>query len=864
MSDSIPARTSRPLERLATCALLCAWAIAAFAPQLRAQEGAIPTIETKTADMERMEGFFDLFWDEATGSLFWEISDLETEFLYQISMGSGLGSNPVGIDRGQLRGTHVLAAQRVGPRVLLVEPNYQFRAQSQNQAEVQAVRDAFAPSVHWGFDIAAATGGRVLVDATDFFLRDARGVIDQISQRNQGSFQLDRSRSAIHLPATRSFPENTEIESMLTFTSRNPGGLVNGVAATGSSITLRQHHSFIQLPGAGYETRVADPRVGVNGPTVYDYATPIDEDLKVRFVARHRLEKANPGAARSEAVEPIVYYVDPGTPEPIRSALIDGASWWNEAYETAGFIDAFQVEVLPEGIDPQDIRYNMIHWTHRRTRGYSYGNTVIDPRTGEIIRGVVNLGSLRLRQDYLHGQGMVAPFPAGISSPDGGGYLDFMAATDGREYYEACMLAAAPDFEYLSQVAPESDAVEMALARVRQLSAHEVGHTLGFPHNYMASAYGRESVMDYPAPFVEIDGNGDLDLSNAYVQRIGEYDKLSVNWLYREFAQGTNEEAALAAIAQQGVADGLIYMGHTNNNFIGASHQYASVWDNGSNLVDHLKHEIRVREIGLDNFSLDLIRPGEPLSDLEYVLLPLYMHHRFQLRSAAQSLGGADFRYALKGDGQTPFAIIDADEQRDALETILSTLDVDFLALPEEIVSMIPPPAYRHSIGEAFPGHTQLVFDPLGVAEAAAAFSTGEILNPDRMARLVVFGSMGNYPDLEEVVDRLIDVTWQAPAPTNEYRQRVLNVAQRAVVDIMMQQASRDGTFTEVRAVLADRLDRLAVGVEQMGAPSPHQRLVAADIRRWQSRIENTIPGPSLEMPAGDPIGGSSRGGGRN
>ena len=863
MSISLPPRAAPPAHRLASLCLFAVMVAIGLPPQLSAQEASLPTVEEKTRDMDRMEGFFKLFWDDGTGSLFWEIAELDTEFLYQISMGSGLGSNPVGIDRGQLRGTHVLEAKRIGPRVLLMEPNYQFLARTDNPTELQAVRDAFAPSVHWGFDIVAESGERVLVDATAFFLRDARGVVDQIAQRNQGNFQLDRSRSAIYMPATRSFPENMEVEAMLTFTSSAPGGLVNGVAATGGAITLREHHSFIRLPDDGYRPRVADPRVGVNGPTVYDYATPIDVDMRIRWVARHRLQKANPNAQRSEAVEPIVYYVDPGTPEPIRSALIDGASWWNDAFEEAGFIDAFRVEVLPDGVDPQDIRYNMIHWTHRRTRGYSYGNTVIDPRTGEIIRGVVNLGSLRLRQDYLHGQGVVGPFPAGISSPDAGSYGLLNSPDGGGEYYEAGMLTAAPDFEYLAQVAPGSDAVEMALARVRQLSAHEVGHTLGFPHNYMASSYGRESVMDYPAPLVEIDANGDLDLSNAYVQRIGEYDKLSVNWLYRVFG-GTDEVTALAQIAQQGVADGLIYMGHTNNNFIGASHQFASVWDNGSNLVDHLKLEIRVREIGLENFGTDVIRTGEPLSNLEYVLLPLFMHHRFQLRSAVQSLGGADYRYALKGDGQTPFTIVPAEEQRDALETVLSTLDVDFLALSEEIVAMIPPPAYRYSEGEAFPGHTQLIFDPLGAAEAAAAFTTGEILNPDRMARLVVFGSRGDYPDLEEVVDRLIDVTWNAPRQGDEYRQLVQHVAQRSVADQMMQQASRSGNSAEVRAVLSDRLARLAGDLEALGSPTPHQRLVAADIRRWQSRIENTVPAPQLQMPAGDPIGGSSRGGGRN
>ena len=849
MSISLRIHSLSRLTRLSVLVTLALIALCGLARPAEPQAPSLPSIEQHTESMTQMDGFFDLYWDNANGSLFWEISELDTEFLYQISMGSGLGSNPVGIDRGQLRGTHVLAAKRIGPRILLMEPNYGFVAQSENLSEAQAVRDAFAPSVHWGFEMVAETGERVLVDATQFFLRDARGVIDQIAARGEGDFTLDASRSAIHLPATRSFPENTEVESILTFTSSNPGQLVNGVAATGGAVTLRQHHSFIQLPDNGYQTRIADARVGVNGPTVYDYATPIDADTRVRLAARHRLQKADPDADRSAAVEPIIYYVDPGTPEPVRSALIEGASWWNDAFEEAGFINAFRVMVLPDDVDPQDIRYNLIHWTHRRTRGYSYGNTVIDPRTGEIVRGVVNLGSLRLRQDYLHGQGMVPPFPGGISLPEDGSFGEF---------------ADAPDFEYLAQVAPASEPVEMALARVRQLSAHEVGHTLGFPHNYMASAYGRESVMDYPAPLVQIDESGNIDLSNAYVQRIGEYDKLSVNWLYREFPNGTNETQALERIAEQGVVDGLIYMGHTNNNFIGASHQYASVWDNGSNLVDHLKLEIRIREIGLERFGIDAIRTGEPMSTLEFVLLPLYMHHRFQLRSAIQSLGGADFRYALKGDGQIPFTIVEAEEQRDVLETVLSTLAVDFLALSPDLVTMIPPPAYRYSEGEEFPGYTQQIFDPLAAASAAATFTVGEILNPDRMARLVVFGSMGDYPDLQEVTDGLIESTWGASETGDAYRQQVLHTAQRSVVDQMMQQASMAGNPAEVRAILSDRLDVLASGIEAEGALSPHQKLVAADIRRWQSRIENTVPGPQLQMPAGDPIGGSSRSGNGN
>lgn len=779
----------------------------------------LPTIEDTVANAELMGGYFDLYWDASTGKMYWEIDELDVEFLYQVSMASGLGSNPVGIDRGQLRGTYVLSPKRIGPRILLMQPNYRYRASSDNELERQAVEDSFAPSVLWGFDIVAETGARALIDATDFFLRDARNVTGAISGRDQGDFSLDKSRSAFYLNNTKAYPENVEVESMLTFTSSNPGRLVNGVAATGGSVTLRQHHSLVKLPDDDFAVRYADPRIGTNGPTIQDYSTAIDEDLQVRLVARHRLQKKDPNAAISEPVEPIIYYVDSGTPEPIKSALIEGASWWNDAYEAAGFINAFQVMELPAGADAQDVRYNMIHWTHRRTRGYSYGGSVTDPRTGEIIKGNVNLGSLRLRQDYLHGQGLV------------------------------------PGFEYLSSVSDGNSAsVDMALDRVRQLSAHEVGHTLGFPHNYLASSYGRESVMDYPAPLIEISDNGEIDLSNAYLQRIGEYDKLSVRYAYEQFPPGANEEAELESIVQESIDRGLLFMAHNNNNFVGAGHQFASVWDNGDNLVDQLKHEFEVRRIGMENFSPDLIREGEPYSNLEYVLLPLYMHHRFQLNSAAQSIGGANYRNAVRGDGQTPFTIIDGDEQRDALNTVLSTLSVDFLKLPENVLDLLPPAAYRHNQGESFPGRAGLLFDALGAAEASANLSVQQLMHPARMARLVTYGSMGDYPDLEEVVDSLIEQTWGAETPEDEYGQRVLSVVQRVAVDEMITQASNTGSSGEVRSVLASRLNELANQLEDERNPSAHQEGVAADIRRWQQRAENALPQPALQMPAGDPI----------
>ena len=606
---------------------------------------------------------------------------------------------------------------------------------------------------------------------------------------------------------------------MLTFTSSNPGNLVNSVAASGNSITLRQHHSIVKLPDDNFEPRLADPRIGTFGPTIQDYGTDIDTDKNVRLVARHRLEKADPTAARSRAVEPIVYYVDSGTPEPIKTALIEGASWWNQAFDAAGFIDAFQVRELPAGADAQDVRYNMIHWTHSRTRGYSYGGSVQDPRTGEIIKGNVNLGSLRLRQDYLMGQALV------------------------------------PAFDYMAEVVADTSAsVNMALDRVRQLSAHEVGHTLGFPHNYIASAYGRESVMDYPAPLIEITDDGRIDLSNAYVQRIGEYDKLAVRYAYSQFAPDADAAEELAAIVQESLDTGLIFMDHNNNNFRGAGHQFAGVWDNGDNLVEHLKHEIEVRRIGLANFSQNVIDRGTPISELEWALLPLYMHHRFQLNSAAQSIGGADYRYAVRGDGQLPLTIVEAEEQRDALETVLSTLTPEFLAIDPEILKMLPPSAHRYAAGEAFPGRTQLLFDPLGAAEAAASLTLEILLHPARMARLVAYGSLGDYPNLEEVVDRLLEVTWGAQTQGSDYLTQVLHVAQRVTINEMMTQATSDENSGEERAVLTQALARLASSLESIRSPSSHQATAVADIRRWQADPTRNAPAEALTMPPGDPI----------
>ncbi len=654
-----------------------------------------------------------------------------------------------------------------------------------------------------------------------------------IERAGQGKFQLEPSRCVIHLPHTRSFPKNAEVETLLTFTSDEPGPLVRSVAANPQAVTVRQHHSFVELPDAGYVPRGVDPRIGSIPLTFSDYATPIDRRLQVQWAIRHRLKKKDPTAERSEPVVPLVYYLDRGVPEPIRSALLEGASWWNEAFEAAGFVDAFHVEMLPEGVDPMDLRYNVIHWTHRSTRGWSYGYSVVDPRTGEILKGNVNLGSLRLRQDVLIGQGLAPHAP---SAP------------------AACGLSAGPGFSYLAD-ASGSDPVEMALARIRQLSAHEVGHTLGFPHNFIASTYGgRASVMDYPAPLVRII-DGRLDLSDAYARGIGVYDTLAVRWLYGDFPSGSDEGAALEAIVEEGIRDGLRFVNHVDDFYVGAGHEYAAVWDNGNDLVEELAHVLEVRRLGLEGFDESVARPGELLTELERVLVPLYLHHRYQLAAALESLGGADYTYATRGDGQVPLRIVPGAKQRRALELALETLSVEFLILPERILAILPPRPPGTPSFEDFPRRTGLFFDPLTAAGVAADLTVRSLLNPERLARLQLHGSRGDGPDVAEVADRLLRATWDAPFPGDAYRTGILRGVQRVTLDRLLEQATGH-PVAEVRAVLTERLLSLASRLEELPQPSAFEHLAAADIRRWERRdAPATAPPPPPDVPPGSPIG---------
>ncbi len=696
------------------------------------------SIPEATSGFDHLPGFLDLYWDGRGGRLFLRVDAVDRDLLYIESLSAGLGSNDIGLDRGQLGRTHLARFERVGPKVLLVQRNTRYRALSDNPDERLAVADAFARSVLWGFEVAAEDDdGALLVDATDFVLRDAHGVAPRLRQLGQGSYHLDASRSAVHRPGVAAFPRNSELEGTLTFTLQSsasgPGAWVRQVAPSPEALTVRVRHSFVALPEAGYEPRRADPRSGFLATVWSDYATPIDRPLEASFVNRHRLEKRDPGAERSEPVEPIVYYLDRGAPEPIRSALLDGARWWNEAFDAGGYIDAFRVELLPEGADPLDVRYNVIQWVHRSTRGWSYGASVTDPRTGEILKGHVTLGSLRVRQDFLIAQGLLSPWE------------DADAST--------------------------AALTEMALARLRQLSAHEVGHTIGLMHNFASSVdgpEGRESVMDYPHPLAALDDDGAIDLSAAYDVGVGAWDKRAILYGYADFPEGADEAAELDAILRGTIDAGLHYISDEDARPMGGAHPLAHLWDNGRSAAEELRRLLSVRRAALDRFSERSIRFGAPLSELEDVLTPLYLLHRYQIEAAAKIVGGVDYSYAVRGDGRAPVSLLPPAMQEDALDALLRTVDPDELALPRRILDLIPPPSPGRRRGrEHLPSRAGRPFDPVGAAEMAADLTFAMVFHDERAARLVDHHARSaDQPSLGAVIDRVLAVTWRAdPSP---------------------------------------------------------------------------------------------------
>ncbi|MEO9483088.1 MAG: zinc-dependent metalloprotease [Ekhidna sp.] len=775
-----------------------------------------------TSSMEKQEGYFNFYYDGEAGRMFLEVDKVGQEFLYVNSLAAGIGSNDIGLDRGQLGGERVVRFEKHGNKLLLIQPNYDYRAISQNQDEVKSVAEAFASSVIGGFEITTKNESSFLIDITDFLLRDSHGVSGRLRGSNQGNFSVDKSRSAIYMDATFNFPKNTEFESILTFSGDARGWWLRSVTPTPDAVTVRTHHSFIELPDSNYTPRVFDPRSGFFNISYQDYATPIEDPLVKRFIVRHRLEKKDPNAAISEAVEPIIYYVDRGAPEPVRSALIEGASWWNQAFEAAGYKDAFQVKVLPEGAHPLDVRYNVIQWVHRSTRGWSYGSGITDPRTGEMIKGHVSLGSLRVRQDFLIATGLLQPYENGDEQPN--------AMT------------------------------EMALARLRQLSAHEVGHTLGLAHNFAASINNRASVMDYPHPYVKMDDQGNIDLSEAYDDKIGDWDKVTITYGYSDFGDQENEEN-LSQILDEAFSKNLKYITDQDARPSSGLHPESHLWDNGTSAAEELNRMMKIRRSILDKFSEKAIRNNMPMSSIEEVLVPMYLFHRYQVDGTSKLIGGLNYSYALRGGSEVITEMLSSDEQMEALAALLNTVKVEHLKLPERLLKQVPPRAFGYPRSrETFQSKTGPAFDYLAAVETAASVPFSFIFNADRFNRLLTYKARNNdQPGVDAVLNRTVKDVWMNPA-TNSLDRTLQKVVETEMLKHLMDLAVNDRAYDEVRAKATAKIKEIRAYANgkkgrKTNDDGSYYTYVMSRIDRFLEEPEAFKIPNTINAPDGSPIG---------
>jgi hypothetical protein len=802
----------------------------------------VPTIAACTANMTRMFGLLSLDWDAKEGKLYIEIplhaNGKSDQLLYFHSLPYGAGSNDLGLDRGQVSPGIIVDFERVGPRVLLVQQNEMFRSSASDPAEQLSVRQSFPQSILAGFAIAAADpSGAVLVDATDFFLRDAHGVAETLARLHQGSYKIDATRSTFDLSATKAFPENTEVDAMLTFVTDmlpDQKSFVGDIAPDPHALTVHEHQSFLQLPGPGFTPRRFDPRAGYFFDTWRDYSSPMGAPLDQKFIERHRLIKKDPTCTRScAAVEPIQYYVDNGAPEPIRTALLEGARWWDQAFQAAGWAPGtFKVDVLPPGADPMDIRYNIIQWVHRYTRGWSYGDAITDPRTGEIIKGNVTLGSLRSRQDYLIAEALLSPYVQGKT---------FTPANDP-------MLA-------------------MALARLRQLAAHETGHTLGLAHNFIASSFPHTpeqsvSVMDYPSPWITLGSDGVPDLSHAYATGIGDWDKVAIDYGYRQFPSNADEHAELDSIIDDGLKRGLYFISDDDARPAGSAQPHAHLWDNGPDPADELDRILSIRAAALARFGENAVKPGTPLAQLDDTLVPLYLLHRYQTEAAIKMIGGLDYRYNLRGDGQPLPEIVSPEEQKKALDAVLKTLSPETLTIPESLLKILPPrPMGLDKTRESFPSETGPTFDPVATAESAADLTLTVLLDPARASRLVQYHMrIGDAPSLRGVLEAVSKTTAERPEGGHTMSSEVERAVEFRALEAMFSLALNPAASSQARAIARSHIDDLHQQWTTTPPPTDtaeaiHRKAMIERIDEFEKDPAKFVPAKPVEAPPGMPIG---------
>ncbi|WP_298781542.1 zinc-dependent metalloprotease [uncultured Polaribacter sp.] len=771
-------------------------------------------------DVIKYDGYFTFYYDDSKDKIFLQIEKLNEEFLYVNSLSEGIGSNDIGLDRGQLGDGVVVYFKKAGNKLLLIQPNQTYRAITDNVEEKQSVKEAFAKSVLHGFIIDKEENGVYLVDATSFFMRDAHGVSNSLARKKQGNYSLDKSKSAFNLERTKAFPKNIEFDVMLTFKGSPKGYNIRSVTPDASLVTVHQHHSFVELPDDKYKPRKFDPRSGGYPMSYLDYATPVNQSITKRFVYRHRLEKKNPEATISEAKEPIIYYLDRGTPEPVRSALLDGGRWWNQAFDAIGYKDAFQVKMLPEGADPMDIRYNMIQWVHRSTRGWSYGGSISDPRTGEIIKGHVSLGSLRIRQDFLIAQALQAP--------------------------------------YKNNLVDDDFALQMALARIRQLSAHEIGHTLGFAHNFAASTNGRTSVMDYPHPKFTLK-NGEIDFSDAYDTKIGDWDKVTVAYFYQDFPSNKNENEELNIILKDAASKGLKYLSDSDARSQGSASISAHLWDNGGTIYDELYNILQIRKLAIKNFSTDNIKTNEPYSVLEDVFVPLYFFHRFQTEAAVKLIGGLDYSYAVKGDNQTIVKRVSGVTERIALQAVLKTISVNEIAIPKEKLYLFPPRAIGFGrTRESFKSKLGVAFDAFSAVETASEMTLELLLNPQRLSRLIAYKSLDNTQlGLEELLDELI-IKSIKKTHKDFYYQELQNVINMKVLEQLFFASTLKNQYKQVNAIVDFKLSEIASFLKEKnsnGVQKIYDKSMIEMIEDFQKNPISFKKNSAPKIPDGSPIG---------
>jgi hypothetical protein len=727
--------------------------LAALGSNALAQQTPPRTYAQQTAGLARHDGFIPFYIDERSGKLLFEVNRVDQDFLYLYSLSTGLGSNDRGLDRGTTGDQAVVTFQRFGPRLFLVRRNTDFRA-TRDTVEARAVAESFATSVLASFPILAEENGKILIDASDFVIQDVFDVRGSLQRSQQGAFRLDRNRSAIYTPGTKAFPKNTEVEVLLTFESDAPGSDVARHTPEARALTLREHHSFVELPDGNYKPRVFDPRVGVFPLTFYDFSQPLNRPPLVRWIERWRLEKKDPTAVVSEPVKQIVYYLDRGIPEPYRTAFRQGASWWNSTFEAAGFRNAIRVEDLPDNVDPMDARYSVIHWVHRSEPGFSVGQSFVDPRTGEIIKAALKMDSYRSITDYNIFAGL-----------------------------EPALDDATQD--WITSLDPKVNGTEFAMARRRQHLAHEMGHTLGFAHNYISHAYGRASVMDYPGPLVTLRKDGTVDVSQAFRPGTGSYDTLAVRYAYTQYASPAEEKAGLSALVRDAIAKGVAFVSDRDAD-AGVTPEVTR-WLNGDDAVKELERQSAVRDVLLAKFNDNVIATGDPMWMLNERLVPVYLHHRYAIEAAIKAVGGMNYTFALRGDAQTPTTIVDPAKQRQALNALLATMQPKALAIPERILAKLPPSPYGFSGGWSFSSPAGIVFDPLAAARALSGYVADGLLQPERVERMIAFHARNPAaPSADEVMGAMIESVYSNTKASTPYEAALRRAARRSVVDALI------------------------------------------------------------------------------